>query len=55
MEPLVGHCRADSGEHPDRAQYRAGGDGSRPGSRRADHAEPRRPIASRLSRAVNHG
>jgi len=21
MEPLVGHCRADSGEHPDRAQY----------------------------------
>jgi len=23
MEPLVGHCRADSGEHPDRAPYRA--------------------------------
>jgi|GEM_PF-3177165 len=23
MEPLVGHCRADSGEHPDRARYRA--------------------------------
>src|SRR5664280_3657726 len=61
MEPLVGHCRADSGEHPDRGAV-PGGDGSRPGSRRADHADPRRPIASRLkprgqsrSTAVNHG
>src|SRR5664280_2749678 len=47
MEPLVGHCRADSGEHPDRGAV-LGGDGSRPGSRRADHADPRRPIAGRL-------